>query len=330
MTEAADLGTFADALAAARKVLLTCHLGPDGDSAGSMSALAALLCERGRDVTVYNPDTPPRTLRWLPHLETLVHRVPASARFDVTVVVDCGDRKLLGDRFPRPEVTGRVLVLDHHASARPFGDLFVTDPGASSIGVLVARVAERLGWELSPDAAIGIYTSIVADTGFFRYANTTAEAFRLAAELVERRGVDPWFVAERLGEQVPLARLRLLAAALGAIQLELGGRVAVMTVTDEMVRATGATWEMTCGLVNYARGIEGVECGALLTPAREKGSYVSLRSKGRVDAGAVCLQFGGGGHRGAAGCRIPGDLDEARATIVAALARALGDDATSG
>lgn len=322
------LGTLADAvrvIGEARRVLLTCHLGPDGDSAGSMSALSVLLRAAGKKVAIYNPDPVPKTLRWLPNMTQLSHKLAPDARFDLTVVVDCGDRKLLGERFPAPEVTGPLLVLDHHASVRPFGELYVCDPTAPSVGALVARLARACGWALSADAAPGIYVSLVADTGSFRYSNTTGEAFHLAAELVEQHGVDPWNVAERLGEQVPLSRYRLLSAALAGIVLELGGKVAVMVVTEEMVRAAGASWSDSEGLVNYARAIEGVEAGLLLSPAAAgKGVRVSLRSRGRmIDAGAICLPLGGGGHRGAAGCRLVGDLAEARATILGALAAVL-------
>lgn len=322
-TVEATLEQAAAALAAAKKVLLSCHVSPDGDATGSMCALAALLREQGREVTLYNPDQVPRTLKWLAHADTLVHKLPAGAKYDLTVVVDCGDRKLLGDRFPGPEVTGPVLALDHHASSRPFGELFYSDPGAAAVGVLVARLAKTLGWTLSPAAGAAIYVSIVADTGSFRYANTNAEVFEIAADLVARGAVDPWAVAERLGEQVPLARYRLLAAALASIALELEGKVAVMVITEEMIRAAGASWELTEGIVNYARAIEGVLCGVLLTPAKEKGVRVSLRARGRVDAGAICLPYGGGGHPGAAGCRMTGTIPEARAEILGAIAKAL-------
>jgi len=311
-------------LAGARRVLLTCHLGPDGDAVGSMCALAALLGEKGREVTLYNPDLVPRSLRFLPHAARLVHKLPAAARFDLTVVVDCGDRRLLGERFPAPEVTGPLLVLDHHAAGRPFGDLWLCDPAAASVGVLVARLAAALGWPLPPAAALGIFTSLVADTGSFRYANTNAEAFRLAADLVGAGAVSPWAVAVELGERVPPSRYRLLAAALGGLELCAGGRIALLTVDDKLLAGAKAGWDDLEGLVNYARAVDGVECGVLLTPAREGGTRVSLRSKGgKVDAGAVCLPLGGGGHPGAAGCRLPGTLAEARTQIVAALEAAL-------
>jgi phosphoesterase RecJ-like protein len=95
-----------------------------------------------------------------------------------------------------------------------------------------------------------------------------------------------------------------------------------MTVTDEMVQKAGAKWEHTEGLVNYARAVEGVECGVMVSPARDGGVRLSLRSKGGVDAGAVCAPFGGGGHRGAAGCTMDVPMAEAKKDIVEALAAA--------
>jgi phosphoesterase RecJ-like protein len=308
-------------LGPAQRVLVTCHLGPDGDALGSMSALGALLGAQGRQVVLWSPDPAPRHLRFLPGLEALT-RQPGGPH-DLCVVVDCGDVRLLGPRFPGRDVTGPLLVLDHHATARPFGDLTVCDPDAASVGVLVARLATTLGWPLTAAAAVGIYVSLSSDTGSFRYANTNAEAFQLAARLVAEHGVDPWSVARQLGEEVPLARYRLLAAALAGLELAHGGRVAILAVSEEMVRAAGARWEHTEGLVNYARALEGVECGVLLAPARDGGTRVSLRSKGAVDAGAVCGALGGGGHRGAAGCTLALAPAEARRVVLDALGAAL-------
>ena len=136
--------------------------------------------------------------------------------------------------------------------------------------------------------------------------------------------MDSWYMAEQLEEQSSLARYRLMAQALASIVLECDGRVAVMVLTDSLVKGAGAIWEDSEGLVNYARGIEGVEVGLLLAPAKEGGVRISLRSKGHVvDAGAVCAALGGGGHRGAAGCKLPGTLDEARVRVLGELRSAL-------
>ena len=147
------LAEAAERLATAERVMLTCHRGPDGDSIGSMVALNVLLAGQGKSVRMFNRDLVPRHLKWLPRAKRLVHRLKANEKFDVTVVVDCGDRKLLGKGFPSPEVTGPLVVLDHHASGVPFGDIYVCDPEASSVGVMVARMAKHLGWPIDRDAA---------------------------------------------------------------------------------------------------------------------------------------------------------------------------------
>lgn len=322
--QAALLARVAERVAAAEHVLLTCHRHPDGDAVGSLSALAALLCAHGKRFTLYNPDPVPRALKWLPFGRKFQLALAPDARYQLTVIVDCGDPRLLADELRTPEITGPVVVLDHHPAGVRFGDVHVCDPGAASVGVLVARLARLLCWRIDRQAALGLYVSLSSDTGSFRYASTNAEALRLAADLVEV-GVDPWDVAERLYERASMGRYRLLREALGTLEPRLGGKVAFMTITHEMVARARARWEDSIDLVSYTRALDGVECGVLLTPARHGGTRVSMRSKGRaVDAGAVCAALGGGGHRGAAGCHLDSDLPAAMARVEAALAAALG------
>lgn len=311
-------------LRAAHDVLITCHRSPDGDAVGSMSAMAAILRAQGKRVFLYNPDPVPRRLRWLPRARNVARKLPKERLFDATVIVDCAEARLLGDNFPGPEITGASIVLDHHASGLPYGDIHVCDPDAASVGVLVARLAALCEWPLNSDAALAIYVSLASDTGTFRYANTNAEAMRLAATLLERHGVDPWRVSERLYERSSLERYRLLSLLLGRIELTLDGRVAIVLLTRELLGEAGASWEDAANVVEYARALRGVECGVLLSPAKGGGTRVSLRSKGFViDAGQVCADLGGGGHRGAAGCVLDADVPGAKERILDALQRAL-------
>lgn len=320
---AAQLERAAARLAEADKVLLTCHRGPDGDSVGSMVALAALLRARGKEATLYNPDLVPRHLKWMPLVKSLIHRIKKDRRYEVTVVVDCGEERLLGDKFPPGEITGDLIVLDHHASGRPFGDLYVCDPSAASVGVMIYRMATHLGWPIDADAAAGLWVSLVSDTGSFRYSNTNPEALSLAARLVEL-GIDPGVMSERMQERRRLSKYKLLAAALHTLEPRCDGRVMYMTITHEMIAAANASWEESEGTVNYTRMVDGVVCGVLFTPAKGGGVRVSMRGKGdAIDAGAVCLALGGGGHPGAAGCTFKGTIDEAKVAIEKALAEAL-------
>lgn len=315
-------------LAAAERVLVTCHRGPDGDSVGSMIALAAILRAQGKHARLYNPDPIPRRLRWLPMARSVVRKLQPDQVYDATVAVDCAEARLLGDEFPGAEVTGTLVVLDHHQSGAPFGDIYVCDPAASSVGVLVARLADLRAWPLTRDAALAIYVSMASDTGTFRYANTNAEAFFLAARLLEQHRVDPWKVSERLYERSSLERYRLISRVLERIDVQLDGRVAIIVLTREVLAEAEASWDDAVNLVDYARGLHGVECGVLLSPAKAGGTRVSLRSKGfHIDAGRVCATLGGGGHRGAAGCLLDAELPVARERVLGALAAAFSEAA---
>lgn len=318
------LQQVADKIQAAERILLTCHRGPDGDSVGSLIALASMLKEQGKTVVLYNPDLVPRYLKWLPHSRNFVQQLKKKARFDITLVVDCGDDKLLGDKFPEKEVTGEVIALDHHGSGRPFGDLFVSDASLAAVGVMVVQLADLLSWKITKDAALGIYVAIVSDTGGFRYSNTNAQVLRLAARLVEEAGIDPALMGERMSQDSTPGRYRLLSRVLKDLEVALDGKVAFMVITPELVKECLATWEDTEGLVNYARSLRGVECGILICPSKYGGVRVSMRARGeRIDAGKICFDLGGGGHKGAAACTLEGTIEEARERVEEALKASL-------
>jgi bifunctional oligoribonuclease and PAP phosphatase NrnA len=320
---AARIALAAERVGAASDVLLASHRRPDGDGTGSMAALALLCRARGKRATIYAPDLIPRRYKWLPGAKTAVQRLPADARFDLSVVVDCADPQLLGDTLPPEPQRGALVTLDHHASGRPFGDIAICDPSAAACAVLVARIAHHLAWDIDADAATALYVSLISDTGGFRHANTNAEALGLAAHLVER-GAQPHVIAQRLEERSTAGKLRLLGAALSTLETACSGRVAILTVTGEMVDASGGSWDDTEGFVYWARGVDGVQVGVLITTARGGGVRVSMRSRtDRIDVGAVCMTLGGGGHPGAAGVHLDTDLTGARQRVIAALDAAL-------
>jgi phosphoesterase RecJ-like protein len=300
-----------------QRFLVTGHARPDGDSLGSMLATAHGLRALGKDVLVYDRDPAPPQLAFLPGAIAIV-TTPPTEPFDGTLVHDCGDAHLLGDGFPPPSVTGPMVVLDHHASARPFGDILVRDPDAAAVGVIVARLLHALDVPLSRPIAECLWCSLVSDTGWFRYSATDVETMRLATACVEA-GVVPWDFARRSEESQPAARLKLMARVFDT--LELVGATALLTLARATVDETGAHPEWAEGLVTYARALDGVEVGVMLYEQPD-GVRVSLRSKGAVDVGAVAARLGGGGHRAAAGCFLPGTLATARAQLLLALERA--------
>ncbi|MBI2892770.1 MAG: DHH family phosphoesterase [Deltaproteobacteria bacterium] len=310
-------------LRAGNRFLVTAHLSPDGDALGSMLALGRILESLGKEVLLYNPDPVPRRYRFLPGSDRIARVLPAGERFDATIVVDCGDAKLLGPSWPGREVTGTVIVLDHHRTHVAFGDV-VYRSDACAVGEMVFRIAERLGAALDREAAECIYASMTTDTGGFRYSSTTPDALRIAANLIER-GVEPWKVSWHLFENWPMARLKLLLEVLGTLEVHASGRVAVLQVPRRIIDAHGASSDMIEGFINYARMLEGVDVSALVSEAEDGTVRASLRSVGRVAVDRVAAEYGGGGHLAAAGCTFPRGTTLAEATrrVVEALVAAL-------
>ena len=327
MRNNAPILQFAEAAAlirGAQRIFLTTHVNPDGDAIGSTAALAHLAAGQGREVACYCADPVPARYRFLTGTGFFTGDLKFLDDADAVIVIDCSDPWRLGKEHKRILARKEVAVhLDHHSGVEPFGGIHLIDQGASASGVLVYELIKRLGWPMDVPAAECIYTAIDTDTGGFRYPNTDAGGLRITAELVEL-GLETNRVAQRLYESHRFERFRLLGLALDTLERELDGRLALITVTRDMLSRTGADVEDTDDIVDYARGIEGVEVGAFLREDDDGMVKLSLRSKGGVAVNELARRIGGGGHRCAAGARYRGSLAEARRWIIDAAREALG------
>jgi phosphoesterase RecJ-like protein len=316
------LQQIARALREAQAVLVTCHRKPDGDAVGSALGVGLILRRLGKRYTLYCPDAVPGQFAALALADEVVDHLPPDARFDVTVAVDTGDRALLGDAVPTDDRGGTLIVLDHHSSSTPFGDLRWHDATAAATGVLVAELAQALGVPLQV-LAEPLWCALYTDTGGFRYSGTDARVLRLAARLVDA-GIAPWDVTVKLYENNPVERVRLLGQVLATLELSTSGQIASLSITRQMIAASGADDSMLDGFINYARSIAGVEVAVQVL---QQGDVcrVSLRSKGRVNVGELAQRLGGGGHHNAAGCTMDGSPAEVQQRLLRLLEDTLGD-----
>lgn len=318
------LEAVAGLLQSGRRFLLTGHRNPDGDSLGSALGLALALRGAGKEARVVMRDPWPSAYDGLPGLEgvTVSESLPADwpGGWDAIVVLECPEKERPG--FENL-LAGRVVNVDHHPGNTRYGHVNLVDLPAAAVGEIVADLLDRLSWPLTREIAENLWVSLVSDTGSFRYSNTTPRALALGARLVAA-GVDPGEVGERLFDSRPLSAVRLEALVLGTLELFDSGRVATLLLPRSFLVESGASPADSENLVNRARGVAGVQAAALLregdVPGEVRGS---LRSKGTVDVRAVAAGFGGGGHRNAAGCRIPGTLEAARDLLVPLLAAAV-------
>ena len=314
------------------RILLTTHVNPDGDGVSSELALARFLTSMGKAVRVVNRHAVPELFAFLPGADRVEVAETLPPGMDLVVVLDCGGLERTG-LAAAPGERPTVVIIDHHLTDDHEGDVRLLDAGASATGELVYYVLRELE-EATParmdrETALCLYTSIFTDTGSFRYSNTTPEALAVASHLVSY-GIDVWGVAEQVYESRSYGTLQLLARFLATVGVSVHGRFAWGTIRQSFYRATGTREEHTDGFVNYARSIRGVEVALLFREEADATVKVSMRSKGKVNVAALAETFGGGGHHNAAGCVLRGPLAEVRPRVLAAVARALGDEVPRG
>jgi len=296
------------------RFLLTAHEGPDGDALGSLLGLHHLLTQLGKDSVMFMAakEFPlPIEYRFLP-LEEVFHEPPADMPDRTVVFLDCGNI----DRMPvdfLAEDGNLVINIDHHHDNTLFGDVNLVDVAASSTAEIVYGLAVALGAEITPEIASALYVGMVTDTGKFMYENTKARTHRIVAELIDA-GVEVDETYRRLYEHVPIEKLRLVSRALDGIQFHCDGLLILSYVTAADYEATGAGEEMTEGLIDFLRSVEGGKVAALVRDLGDRGRSarkVSLRSSdGEVDVSAIARKHGGGGHKRAAGFSTDLELDQ--------------------
>ncbi len=328
------LERFATFLDQHRRVLLTSHENPDGDGVGACLGLAHYLRALGKEVRIVVYPHLPENLAWLDPEGWIEAFEPGGRHRDLAawpdawLLVDASEPHRLGKMYPAYEATGAVRAcLDHHLKDAPQGfDLEFTDPTASASGQLVYRLAlPRMGEPLPLPMARALYVSLVADTGNFRFSNSTAEIHEIAARLIAQ-GVEPARTYQELYHQERPAKFRIMARALEGMRLLREGRVALLVVTLGDLEATGAVHDDLDELVQLPLRMAGVEVSGLLYETPEGLVKLSLRSRERVNVNAVCRQFGGGGHFLASGAKLEGPLGPALSAVSAALESQVDQD----
>jgi phosphoesterase RecJ-like protein len=233
--------------------------------------------------------------------------------------MECGDLTRTGvEGFDR----GFVINIDHHLGNANYGAVNWFDASAAACGEMVFDLVKELGVELTRDIATHVYIGILTDTGSFHYSSISPRTFDICRECLEA-GVDPVMVARNVYDSNNMGRLKLFGAVLGAMQIADSGRIAIVYVDHEMARAAGGTYEDTEGLVNLPLTVKEIE--AVLFFKQEKGDEyrVSLRSKGEIDIGVIAKEYGGGGHKNAAGCTITGPIEELQKALIEKLESAI-------
>jgi bifunctional oligoribonuclease and PAP phosphatase NrnA len=317
---ASSMSEVAKLIKSNQSFLITTHVNPDGDGLGAESALYLALKKLGKKVQVVNHDPLPKRFNYLPFASAyrVSDRIPSH---DVCFVLDAGGFGRIRDGVKRSEF-GTLVNIDHHFSNDRYGDYNLVIPEASATGEIVFRLIEALKVKVDKGIAESVYTSIVTDTGGFRYSNTTPQVLRLAAQLVDA-GAEAQKVSERIFAGFTKEAMELIRVSLGTVVIHGDGRVASMTLTQEDLRKSGATDDDTENLINYVRKLDTVRIAVFLKERPDGQVKLSLRSRSDVNVANIANKFGGGGHVYAAGAVLSGPLDKALKSVLQACQQAL-------
>ncbi|MEV2240517.1 bifunctional oligoribonuclease/PAP phosphatase NrnA [Micromonospora sp. NPDC049891] len=298
------------------RVLLICHVNPDGDALGSMLGFALGLRRLGvgrLQATFPGPPEVPEPLRGLPGLELLVPEAEAEPEPDLIICFDAASESRLGELADRLTGTGTALVLDHHASNSGFGDVNLVDPAAAATSVLAEQLLDRLGVPLDAGIAECLYVALSTDTGSFRFDATTPAVHEMAARLLAT-GIRPGDISRRVFDSRPFGAVRLFGEVLGRARLEpeeAGGQGLVWTYAtlDDLARHEQRPYVLEA-LIDPVRCTAEADVSCVIKQTAPGVWAVSLRSKGATDVSRVAVALGGGGHRLAAGFTGRGTVDE--------------------
>ena len=323
-----DWAPFREIVKRYRTFVLTSHVRPDSDALGSELAMANLLESLGKRVRIVNAQSTPPHLRFLDptgRIEVMHEQVTIQdlEETEVMIVLDTSAWVQLGTMADVLRESRAVkVVIDHHVSEDDMGAILLKNEKAEATGRLVIEAAEQLGAPVSAETATAAFAAIATDTGWFRFNSVTGDSYRLAGKLVDA-GASPDAIYRQLYEQDSLERLHLRGAILARIEVELDGRLVHTYVTQDDFRQTGAIPSDTEDVVNMTLGVAGTEVAVIFVEQAKERVKVSFRSRSPVDCSQIAAEFGGGGHRAAAGAMLSGHLDEVRARVLDAVRAAM-------
>ncbi len=310
------------------RIWLFAHERADGDAIGALVGLCRMLRAAGSAATaVLFEAVSPGLDRLLGHAvvrQWTADDVPALMQpTDGIVLVDTCARAQLGPLAAQLQRhQGGVLAVDHHLTRDDIADCAIIDPGASSACLLVAELADLMGWAIDGPTAEALFSGMATDTGWFRFSNTDGRTLRMAARMIDL-GVQPDVLYRAYCLRDTPARLRLIGRMLQGLEMYAEDRVALVIVTRLMIQECGAQTSDLDELVQEPQRLSDIEASALLMELPDGGIKVSLRSRQVVDCAAIAATLGGGGHARAAGVRLGGSLAEVQPRILELLLEAL-------
>ena len=288
------------------------HKSPDGDTLGCGFALCEFLRNMGKNANVLNSEG-------FPDRYGFIYEGYTEQDFEEQYVisVDIADTVLLGHNLEKYAAEGAIdLCIDHHISNKYFAKQTYVEADASAAALILYKIFKASGRPITKHIAEALYTGIATDTGCFKYQNTTPEAHRIAADLIEQYNIDYTNINRKMFDIKSKARMRVEQSIARHMEYYYDDRCSMIILTKETMKESGADESEFEGLASIPLSVEGVEIGITIKERHTDIYKISVRTTDAVDASAFCKNFGGGGHIRAAGCEIHAPLAEVRSMLL--------------
>ena len=297
------------------KILITSHINPDGDTLGTMCALYGAILENfKKSADMFITSKVPFAYRDMPFIEKAKNDFDNSLVYDLTISVDVAAKDRMGNAQTLFDKSKTTVNIDHHKTNPNYADINIIEGGAASAGLVLYKYMKFNNWKISKEVADCLYISILTDTGGFKYENTSAEAVKIAGELIEL-GVNPNKIYKSIYETKTKDFVMFQANALAKSKFICDNKISYTTVYKKDLQQYKSSEDFTEGLVERLRIIDEVEVSFLVKEIDSKTSKISMRSK-NIDIAEVCSIFGGGGHTYAAGCVVKASVENTIKKIV--------------
>ena len=308
-----------------RELLIVGHEDPDCDCLGSMLGLYLAFDGEEKNWRMLRRDPVPANLTYLPHLDKMMDPAELDIPGQAVLLLDCGEARRTGSWLADMLPGKKLYCIDHHISNAFQGDLALVEPEAAAASEIVAALALADGRKISDEAALCLYSGMAADTGCFRYNNTSPRSLALAAQLLPQINLET--VRIQLFEDRSYANAKMIGVCFDHIQLECDGKLCYSYFS----RADREPYQAGPGdchnIVNYTLSLHGVKVGLIF---EEYDDYVKMsfrcRSGYRVDR--LAQHFHGGGHELASGCKLPGNLETVMPMVLAETRKLFDEEAS--
>ncbi|MDV5121105.1 MAG: bifunctional oligoribonuclease/PAP phosphatase NrnA [Candidatus Scalindua sp.] len=317
-----------DVINGGKKFIITTHLFSEGDAIGSELALKRFLCDLNKEAVIVNNEKlppvyscfdPDKDVKFLRSKDVNINLDD----FDAIFMVDVADWGQLGDFADMIKASQITKVcIDHHPTNPGYADINVIDKGASSAGELIYDLIIHMNGELTLELATPLYLSIATDTGWFKFSNTSANAFKACSALIEA-GVKSQIIYEKLYHNKHASYLKLLNLMLGALSSECDGQLVWTKMTKKMIKSSGVEFVDTDVMIDLIRAVNEVEVVVIFRELGERKTKVSFRSKHTIDVSKLASDFGGGGHVRAAGASLEEPIDTVIGDVISAASELL-------